>query len=153
MYKVKTLNKIAKVGLDVLDEKYTVGEDVENPDGIILRSFNMHDTVLDENLKAVARAGAGVNNIPVEECSERGIVVFNTPGANANAVKELVIAGLFLASRKITKGIEWAKTLKGMGDEVPKTVEKGKSAFSGPEIQGKTLGIIGSIHGLISSNV
>lgn len=143
MYKVKTLNKIAKVGLDVLDEKYTCGDEVENPDGIILRSFNMHETELPESLSAIARAGAGVNNIPVDKCSEKGIVVFNTPGANANAVKELVVAGLFLASRKIVKGIEWAKTLKGNGSEVSKLVEKGKSAFAGPEIQGKTLGIIG----------
>ena len=143
MYKVKTLNKIAKIGLDVLDDKYTIGEEVENPDGIILRSFNMHEMELNEGLRGIARAGAGVNNIPVEKCSEKGIVVFNTPGANANAVKELVIAGLFLASRKIVKGIEWAKTLKGLGDEVSKTVEKDKSSFAGPEIQGKTLGIIG----------
>lgn len=143
MYKVKTLNKIAKVGLDVFDEKYTCGDEVENPDGIILRSFNMHETVLPESLRAVARAGAGVNNIPIDKCSEKGIVVFNTPGANANAVKELVIAGLLLSSRKIVKGIEWAKTLKGSGADVPKLVEKGKSDFAGPEIYGKTLGIIG----------
>lgn len=143
MYKVKILNKIAKVGLDVLDDKYTIGEEVENPDGIILRSFNMHEMELPESLRGIARAGAGVNNIPVEKCSEAGIVVFNTPGANANAVKELVIAGLLLASRKIVKGIEWAKTLKDLGDDVSKTVEKGKSGFAGPEIQGKTLGIIG----------
>lgn len=143
MYKVQTLNKIAKIGLDVLDDKYTFGDEVENPDGIILRSFNMHEMELPESLSAIARAGAGVNNIPIEKCSEKGIVVFNTPGANANAVKELVIAGLFLASRKIVKGIEWAKTLKGNGSEVSKLVEKGKSNFAGPEIQGKTLGIIG----------
>lgn len=143
MYKVKTLNKIAKVGLDVFDEKYTCGDEVENPDGIILRSFNMHETFLPESLRAVARAGAGVNNIPIDKCSEKGIVVFNTPGANANAVKELVIAGLLLSSRKIVKGIEWAKTLKGSGADVPKLVEKGKSDFAGPEIYGKTLGIIG----------
>jgi len=143
MYKVQTLNKIAKIGLDVLDDKYTCGDEVENPDGIILRSFNMHEMELPESLSAIARAGAGVNNIPVDKCSEKGIVVFNTPGANANAVKELVIAGLFLASRKIVKGIEWAKTLQGNGSEVSKLVEKGKSNFAGPEIQGKTLGIIG----------
>ncbi len=143
MYKVQTLNKIAKIGLDVLDEKYTCGDEVENPDGIILRSFNMHEMELPESLSAIARAGAGVNNIPIDKCSEKGIVVFNTPGANANAVKELVIAGLFLASRKIVKGIEWAKTLQGNGSEVSKLVEKGKSNFAGPEIQGKTLGIIG----------
>lgn len=143
MYKVKTLNKIAKIGLDVFDDKYTYGDEVENPDGIILRSFNMHEMELPESLAAVARAGAGVNNIPLEKCSEKGIVVFNTPGANANAVKELVIAGLLLASRKVVQGISWAKTLIGEGDQVSKLVEKGKSSFAGPEIQGKTLGIIG----------
>ncbi len=143
MYKVKTLNKIAKIGLDIFDDKYTFGDEVENPDGIILRSFNMHDMELPESLSAIARAGAGVNNIPIDKCSEKGIVVFNTPGANANAVKELVIAGLLLASRKVVQGIAWAKTLIGEGDQVSKLVEKGKSSFAGPEIQGKTLGIIG----------
>ena len=143
MYKVKTLNKIAKIGLDIFDDKYTYGDEVENPDGIILRSFNMHEMELPESLAAVARAGAGVNNIPIDKCSEKGIVVFNTPGANANAVKELVIAGLLLASRKVVQGISWAKTLIGEGDAVSKLVEKGKSSFAGPEIQGKTLGIIG----------
>ena len=143
MYKVQTLNKIAKIGLDVFDDKYTYGDEVENPDGIILRSFNMHEMELPESLSAIARAGAGVNNIPIEKCSEKGIVVFNTPGANANAVKELVIAGLLLASRKVVQGIAWAKTLIGEGDNVSKLVEKGKSSFTGPEIQGKTLGIIG----------
>ncbi len=143
MYKVQTLNKIAKIGLNVFDDKYTYGDEVENPDGIILRSFSMHEMELPESLVAVARAGAGVNNIPIDKCSEKGIVVFNTPGANANAVKELVIAGLLLASRKIVQGIGWAKTLIGEGDAVSKLVEKGKSNFVGPEIQGKTLGIIG----------
>ncbi len=143
MYKVKTLNKIAKIGLDIFDDKYTFGDEVENPDGIILRSFNMHEMELPEGLSAIARAGAGVNNIPVDKCSEKGIVVFNTPGANANAVKELVLAGLLLASRKVVQGIAWAKTLIGEGENVPKLVEKGKSSFAGPEIQGKTLGIIG----------
>ncbi len=143
MYKVKTLNKIAKIGLDIFDDKYTYGDEVENPDGIILRSFNMHETELPESLSAIARAGAGVNNIPVDKCSEKGIVVFNTPGANANAVKELVLAGLLLASRKVVQGISWAKTLIGEGDRVSKLVEKGKASFAGPEIQGKTLGIIG----------
>ena len=143
MYKVQTLNKIAKIGLNVFDDKYTYGDEVENPDGIILRSFNMHDMELPESLAAVARAGAGVNNIPIDKCSEKGIVVFNTPGANANAVKELVIAGLLLGSRKIVQGIDWAKTLIGEGDSVSKLVEKGKSNFVGPEIHGKTLGIIG----------
>lgn len=143
MYKVQTLNKIAKIGLNVFDDKYTFGDEVENPDGIILRSFNMHDMELPASLAAVARAGAGTNNIPIEKCSEKGIVVFNTPGANANAVKELVIAGILLASRKVVQGINWAKTLIGEGDQVGKLVEKGKSNFVGPEIQGKTLGIIG----------
>ena len=143
MYKVQTLNKIAKIGLDVFDDKYTYGDEVENPDGIILRSFNMHEMELPASLSAIARAGAGVNNIPIDKCSEKGIVVFNTPGANANAVKELVIAGLLLASRKVVQGISWAKTLIGEGDQVSKLVEKGKSSFAGPEIQGKTLGIIG----------
>lgn len=143
MYKIQTLNKIAKIGLDIFDEKYTCGDEIENPDGIILRSFNMHEMELPESLSAVARAGAGVNNIPIDKCSEKGIVVFNTPGANANAVKELVIAGLLIASRGIVQGINWAKTLKGEGENVPKLVEKGKSNFAGPEIMGKTLGIIG----------
>jgi len=143
MYKVQTLNKIAKIGLNVFDDKYTFGDEVENPDGIILRSFNMHEMELPQSLAAIARAGAGTNNIPIDKCSERGIVVFNTPGANANAVKELAIAGLLLASRKVVQGINWAKTLVGEGDQVGKLVEKGKSNFVGPEIMGKTLGIIG----------
>ncbi len=143
MYKIQTLNKIAKVGLNVFDDKYTCGDEVENPDGIILRSFNMHEMELPASLSAIARAGAGVNNIPIDKCSEKGIVVFNTPGANANAVKELVIAGLLLASRKVVQGIDWTKTLAGEGDAVSKLVEKGKSNFAGPEIEGKTLGVIG----------
>ncbi|MBE7036521.1 MAG: 3-phosphoglycerate dehydrogenase [Ruminococcaceae bacterium] len=144
MFDVLTLNKIAPQGLDKFcPEKYTVTDTCENPDGIILRSFSMHDMELPENLKAVARAGAGVNNIPIDACTEKGIVVFNTPGANANAVKELVIAGLLLASRNITGGIEWAKTLIGKGAEVPKLVEKGKGQFVGPELKGKKLGVIG----------
>ncbi|MBQ3053690.1 MAG: phosphoglycerate dehydrogenase [Clostridia bacterium] len=143
MIKIQTLNKIAKCGLDNFDAKYEVSDTVENPDGIILRSFKMHDMTVGDNLKAVARAGAGTNNIPVEEYAKKGIVVFNTPGANANAVKELALAGLFLASRKITNAIDWTKTLKGNGDAVGSMVEKGKSAFAGPEIKGKTLGVIG----------
>ncbi len=143
MFKIQTLNKIAKCGLDNFDAKYEVSDTVENPDGIILRSFKMHDMEVGDNLKAVARAGAGTNNIPVEEYAKRGIVVFNTPGANANAVKELTIAGLFLASRKVTDAIDWAKTLKGNGADVPGMVEKGKSSFAGPEIKGKTFGVIG----------
>ncbi len=143
MYKIKTYNKIAKSCLDVFDDKYTIGDEVENADGAIVRSASLHDTEFPETLKAIARAGAGTNNIPIDRCSESGIVVFNTPGANANAVKELVLAGLLMSSRRVVSGIEWAKTLKGNGDEVGKMVEKGKSAFAGPEIKGKTLGVIG----------
>lgn len=144
MYKIKTLNKISHVGLDVLPRaEYEISSEINHPDGIILRSYNMHDMELPASLKAVGRAGAGVNNIPIEKCTERGIVVFNTPGANANGVKELVLAGLFLSSRNVVQGIEWAKTLIGEGDQVPKLIEKGKSQFAGPEIKGKTLGLIG----------
>lgn len=143
MYKIKTYNKISKVGLDVFDDKYTVGDEVENADGAIVRSASLHDTEFPETLKAIARAGAGTNNIPIDRCSEKGIVVFNTPGANANAVKELVLAGLLIGSRRVISGIEWAKTLKGNGAEVGKMVEKGKGAFAGPEIKNKTIGVIG----------
>ena len=143
MYNILTLNKIAKCGLDRLGDNFAVSDNLDNPDGIILRSFSMHEMELPESLKAVARAGAGVNNIPIEKCTEKGIVVFNTPGANANAVKELVIAGLLLASRNIVGGIEWAKTLNSADGDIGKMVEKGKSNFVGPEIKGKTLGVIG----------
>ena len=143
MFKIKTYNKIAKTGLTVFDDKYTIGDEVENADGAIVRSAALHDTEFPASLKAIARAGAGTNNIPIERCSENGIVVFNTPGANANAVKELVIAGMLISSRRVISGIEWAKTLKGNGDEVGKMVEKGKGAFVGPEIKGKTVGIVG----------
>lgn len=143
MYNILTLNKIAKIGTDRFGANYEIADNVENPDGIILRSFNMHEMDIPETVKAIARAGAGVNNIPIDKCSEKGIVVFNTPGANANAVKELAIAGLFLASRKVTDAVEWSKTLKGEGDQVGKLVEKGKSNFAGPEVYGKTIGIIG----------
>ncbi len=145
MFEILALNKIAECGLDKLPkENYTITDDAtKDADGIILRSFNMHDMELGANLKAVARAGAGVNNIPIDKCSEKGIVVFNTPGANANAVKELTIAALFLASRDIVGGINWAKTLIGEGENVAKLVEKGKSSFAGNEIYGKTLGVIG----------
>ena len=142
MYRIKTYNKISKVGLQVFDDKYTVGNEVENADGAIVRSAALHDEVFPKTLLGIARAGAGTNNIPIDRCSEEGIVVFNTPGANANAVKELVIAGLFLAARKIVSGIAWANTLKGT-EGVEKAVEKGKGAFAGPEIKGKTLGVIG----------
>ena len=144
MENILTLNKISKNGLARLDQKrFHVGDDVTDPVGIIVRSASMHDMDLPESLLAVARAGAGVNNIPLDKCSERGIVVFNTPGANANAVKELVLAGLLISSRKVISGIEWAKTLKGEGEKVGKLVEKGKSAFAGGEIMGKKLGVIG----------
>ena len=137
MYNILTLNKIAKTGLARLGENYVCSDAVENPDAIMVRSASMHDMEFSKNTIAIARAGAGVNNIPVDQCSEQGIVVFSTPGANANAVKELVIAGLLLSSRKIVDGIAWANTLKGNGDQVGKMVEKGKSAFVGPEIKGK----------------
>ena len=143
MFKIKTYNKISKSGLEVFDDKYTIGDEVDNADGAIVRSAALHDEVFSESLQAIARAGAGTNNIPIEKCSEQGIVVFNTPGANANAVKELVIAGLLISSRRVISGIEWAKTLKGEGDAVGKLVEKGKGAFAGPEIKGKKLGVIG----------
>ncbi len=144
MFDILTLNKIAPQGLEKFcPDCYQISDNCANPDGIILRSFSMHEMELPENLKAVARAGAGVNNIPIDACTEKGIVVFNTPGANANAVKELVLAGLLLSSRNITGGIQWAKTLIGQGAEVPKLVEKGKGQFVGPEIKGKKLGVIG----------
>ena len=143
MYKIKTYNKISKVGLQAFDDKYTVGDEVENADGAIVRSAALHDVEFPDSLKAIARAGAGTNNIPIDRCSESGIVVFNTPGANANAVKELVIAGMLISSRRVISAIDWAKTLKGNGAEVGKMVEKGKSAFAGPEIKGKRLGVIG----------
>lgn len=144
MYNIKTLNKISNVGLSKFDTaKYTYGDDVENPDAIMVRSASMHEMQMPESLLAIARAGAGVNNIPIADCTQQGIAVFNTPGANANAVKELVICGLLLSSRKVTKAIDWCKTIKDEGDNVGKTVEKGKSAFAGPEIKGKTLGVIG----------
>ncbi len=144
MYNVLTLNKIAACGTDLLDKsKYTVSDDEKNPDAILVRSASMHEMELPGNLLAIARAGAGVNNIPIDKCTEKGVVVFNTPGANANAVKELVIAGLLLSSRKIPAAMDWIKTLKGKGDEVGKLVEKGKSQFVGPEIMGKKLGVIG----------
>jgi D-3-phosphoglycerate dehydrogenase len=138
-----TLNKIAACGTDRLGDGYTVTDSLENAAGVMVRSAAMHDMELPESLLAIARAGAGVNNIPVDACSDKGIVVFNTPGANANAVKELVLAGLLLSSRKVVPSIQWATTLKGEGDAVAKLVEKGKSAFAGPEIYGKKLGVIG----------
>lgn len=143
MYQIKLFNKISESGLSHLDPAdFTYSEDIAEYDGIIVRSAALHDVAFPDTLEAIARAGAGVNNIPVDACSQKGIVVFNTPGANANAVKELVLAGLFLSSRDIVGGIEWARTLKGQ-QGVAKLVEKGKSSFVGPEIEGKTLGVIG----------
>lgn len=144
MFTVKTLNKISNVGLSKFDEaKYTIDDNAQSPDAIMVRSAAMHDMEMPSSLLAIARAGAGVNNIPIPKCTDLGIAVFNTPGANANAVKELVICGLLLSSRKVTKAIDWCKTIKDEGDNVGKTVEKGKSAFAGPEIKGKTLAVIG----------
>lgn len=144
MYSIQTLNKISFAGLDCFPrDLYKVDEERSEPDAILVRSYNMHDFELPRSLKSIARAGAGVNNIPVQRCSKKGIVVFNTPGANANSVKGLVIAGLFLSSRRIVEGIIWAKSLIGKGEEVPKLIEKGKAQFSGPEIRGKRLGVIG----------
>ncbi|WP_294580509.1 phosphoglycerate dehydrogenase [uncultured Thomasclavelia sp.] len=142
MYNVKLINKISPVGLDEFDENYAYGEDIENEDAILVRSASLHDYDFNPNLKAIARAGAGVNNIPIDKCTENGIVVFNTPGANANAVKELVICSLFLASRKVIESHEWINGLKDEPD-VANIAEKGKNNFIGPEIEGKTLGVIG----------
>jgi D-3-phosphoglycerate dehydrogenase len=144
MLKIQTLNKIDQDGLQIFPvSKYEIAGEMAAPDAILLRSFSMHEMELPASLKAVARAGAGVNNIPIERCTDKGIVVFNTPGANANGVKELVIAGMLLASRDITGGINWAHTLQAEGDKVPALVEKGKAAFGGIELKGKTLAIIG----------
>ena len=154
MFNIKTLNEISPVYKNVLAaDKFTVGKDIENPDAIIVRSADMHDLPVPEKLLAVGRAGAGYNNIPVEDYGKRGVVVFNTPGANANAVKELAIAALLLASRDIVGGIEWAQTLRGQGAAVAKLVEKGKNQFVGPEIMGKTLGVIGlgGVGGLVAN--
>ena len=143
MYKILTLNKISENGLKKFPETYTYFSEEANPDAILVRSASMHEMEFDANTKAIARAGAGVNNIPLDRCSEKGIVVFNTPGANANAVKELVLCAMLMSSRKIVSALDWVKTLKGNGAEVSKMVEKGKSAFAGPEIKGKKLGVIG----------
>ena len=143
MYKILTLNKIAACGTDRFGADYVCGSEIENPTAIMVRSTAMHDMELSADTIAIARAGAGTNNIPVDKCAENGVVVFNTPGANANAVKELVICGLLLSSRRVAAAYEWCKGLKGKGDEVGKLGETGKSQFAGPEISGKTLGIIG----------
>ena len=140
--KYNCLNPIAEIGLNIFSEKYEKVEDRNDADVILVRSAAMHDMEFGGNLKAIARAGAGVNNIPLEKCAEQGIVVFNTPGANANGVKELVIAGLMLASRDIIGGVNWVQTIKGESG-IAKLVEKGKGKFAGKEIQGKKLGVIG----------
>ncbi len=145
MFKIKTMNKIAPVGLERLPaENYTVSDDMQGEDAILVRSAKLHDYDFPESLWAIARAGAGVNNIPVDRCSEAGVVVFNTPGANANAVKELVLCAMLLASRDVIGGAEWVKQQAGTpGVEVADVVEKGKSAFVGPEVYRKTLGVVG----------
>ncbi|MBQ2819314.1 MAG: phosphoglycerate dehydrogenase [Clostridia bacterium] len=151
MYNIKLINKIAPVGVNVFDKNlYNVSEDIQNPCGYMVRSANLLDEVFPESLLAIARAGAGVNNIPVDRCAEQGIVVFNTPGANANGVKELAIAALMLASRDIVGGVQWAKSLEG---DVAKAVEKGKGQFGGCEIAGKNLGVIGlgAIGGMVAN--
>ena len=143
MYKIQTINKISPKGLDRFPrDSYEVASEFSSPDAIIVRSFKMHDMEFPKNLKAIGRAGAGVNNIPIDRCSKEGIVVFNTPGANANAVKELVLAGLLLSSRDIIGGVNWVESLSDE-DDISKLVEKGKSNFAGNEIKGKTLGVIG----------
>ena len=144
MKEILTLNKIAKCGTDRFDSaKYICTDNAEDPAAIMVRSASMHEMQFGAGLLAIARAGAGVNNIPIDKCSEQGIAVFNTPGANANAVKELVICAALLASRKVVDAIDWCKTLKGEGSNVGKLVEKGKSSFAGPEIKGKTMGVVG----------
>ena len=150
--KIQLLNKIAEKGLAELGPEYEIAEDIQNPDGIMVRSAVMHEMEFGSELKAIARAGAGVNNIPIARCSEQGIVVFNTPGATANGVKELAICALLLAARDVVGGIEWAKSLAGTAD-VAKQVEKGKSKFAGTELMGKTLGVIGlgAIGGMIAN--
>ena len=144
MYKIQTLNKISNFGLELFPrDNYEIASEIVNPDAVVVRSLNMNEMDIPKSVQSIARAGAGVNNIPVDKCTEKGIVVFNTPGANANGVKELVLAGLFMSSRRLIPGIMWAQSLIGKADEVPKLVEKGKSDFVGPEIKGKTIGVIG----------
>lgn len=153
MKKIKLMNKIAKVGTDVFDRsKYEVSEDLTNEDAIMVRSAALHDVEFATSVVAIARCGAGVNNIPVEKCTEKGIVVFNTPGANANGVKELALCALILAARDVVGGIKWAETLKGQ-EGVAKLVEKGKGAYVGNELAGKTLGVIGlgAIGGMVAN--
>ena len=144
MHKIKTVNKIADSGLNVLTSmNYCVSDDIEDPDALLVRSADLHGGEFHVNTVAISRAGAGTNNIPVEKCTLEGIVVFNTPGANAEAVKELAICSLLMASRDVLGGIEWVRSIAGSGDEIPKMVERGKASFAGSEIAGKTLGVIG----------
>ena len=140
MYKIAKLNKISPVGLNKLTDDYKIVDELDEANGLLLRSYDLHSTEFPADMLAIGRAGAGVNNIPLDKCAEEGIVVFNTPGANANAVKELTIAGMFLAARNIPNGYLWASNLK---EDIKKSVEKGKSQFAGSEIKGKTLGVIG----------
>ena len=142
-YKIKTLNAISSAIYTQLGDNYRVSDDAANPNAILVRSASMHDMDIPDSVLSIARAGAGYNNIPVDACSEKGICVFNTPGANANGVAEMVLCGMLISCRDVVGGIEWAKTLKGQGDAVEKAVEKGKKAFVGPELRGKTLGVIG----------
>lgn len=143
MLKIQTRNKISPVGLDMFGrDEYEVASEIPNPDAILLRSYKLPMEEIGNSVKAIARAGAGVNNIPIADCTENGIVVFNTPGANANSVKELVIAGLLLSSRKIHEGMSWAET-QTADSELSKRVEKEKSSFAGTEIAGKALGVVG----------
>lgn len=143
MYNILTLNKISKIGLSSFSSDYLCSDKIKNPDAILVRSASLHELEFNNNLIAIARAGAGVNNIPIDKCTKNGIIVFNTPGANSNAVKELVIASLFLASRKITEGIEFCKTINTDDKNISMIIEKEKSKFKGPEIKNKKLGIIG----------
>ena len=144
MFKIQTLNKISSAGLEQFPrDDYEIASSINDPDAVLVRSQDMHGMTIPDTVKAVARAGAGVNNIPVQELTERGIVVFNTPGANANAVKELVILGMLIANRPAIAAAEWVKSLAGKGDAIPDLAEKGNSQFIGPELQGKTLGVIG----------
>jgi len=144
MFKIQTLNKIAAIGLDQLPrDQYEVASEILNPDAVLVRSADMLKLEMPATLKGIARAGAGVNNIPVDKCTAKGVVVFNTPGANANGVKELVIAGLIMASRNVAPALVWARSLSGKGEEVPKLIEKGKGDYAGVEIKGKKLGVIG----------
>jgi D-3-phosphoglycerate dehydrogenase len=144
MFRIQTMNKISPLGLELFPrDKYEVASEIPHPDAILVRSADLHNTEIPGSVLAIARAGAGVNNIPVHQCSDRGVVVFNTPGGNANAVKELALAALLLASRNIVGGVNWAASVAGKADEVPDLVEKEKSKFEGPELRGKTLGVVG----------